>query len=275
MSFECVECGYATMKWLGKCPACSEWNTFIEVKEEEEEPVSKGVNVLNLAASPLSEVSASETERISTGFPGFDRLLGGGVVPGAIILLGGAPGVGKSTLFLQLAGALSNLGKKVLYVSGEENSSQIKIHANRLGVKGDNISVLASGNISSIRKEAVEFEPEIIFIDSIQAVADPAGGGAPGTVKQVKMSGQAITTLAKTSWAPVFLSGQISKQGDIPGPKLLEHMVDAVLYMEALEGKERVVSAEKNRFGSCGDFLLMSLEESGLKELETPERSLE
>lgn len=274
MSFECAECGYETMKWLGKCPACSEWNTFVELSEEEVDENAPRADIINLSARTLSEVDIAETARFSTGFSGLDRILGGGAVPGAILLLGGAPGVGKSTLFLQLAGKISGTGKSVLYVSGEESSSQIKIHANRLNIKGDNIKVLSSGSILNIRKEAEAKQPDVIFIDSVQAVADPSGSGAPGTVKQVKMSGQALTVLAKNTGATVFLSGQITKQGDIAGPKLLEHMVDAVLYMEALEGKERVISAEKNRFGSCGDFLLLSMEEKGLLEVETPENTL-
>jgi len=269
VSFECAECGRVSMKWLGKCPSCGEWDTYTESGEFGQEP-SSSEGLLDAGAETLSRVKVSSRERIKTGIPGLDRLLGGGVVPGEVILLGGPPGVGKSTLFLQIAGKMASSGKKVLYVSGEESPSQIKIHADRLKINGENITVLGSGNLENLRILAGKLSPEAVFVDSVQAVADPSGGGAPGTVKQVKLSGQKITALAKNSSSVFFLSGQITKQGDMAGPKLLEHMVDAVLYIEPGDGNERVVSAVKNRFGSCGDFLLLSLGSRGLTEAENP-----
>ena len=263
MAFECAECGYGSMKWLGRCPSCSQWDTFVEDSGPDCIPDPES-DLVNSGAEELSRVTPGQLERVKTGFPGMDRLLGGGAVGGEIVLLGGPPGIGKSTLFLQMAGLMSSKGKRVLYVSGEENPSQIRIHADRIKVSGENITVFSSGNIKDIRQISGDIRPDVIFVDSIQAVADTDGGGAPGTVKQVKKSGQAMTALAKNSGSVVFLSGQITKQGDIAGPKLLEHMVDAVIYMEPREGDERVLTAAKNRFGPCGEFLVLAMGESGL-----------
>jgi len=267
MPFECIECGYVSAKWLGRCPSCREWDTF----ENTEKYGKKGKalsqkGLIRSEPKKLTEIKSTETGRQKCGISGLDRLLGGGVVRGEVILVGGAPGIGKSTLFLQIASNISAAGKNVLYISGEESPAQIKIHAERLRVEGGNITVVSSGDLMEAETAVNEISPDAIFIDSIQAVADPESSGSPGTLNQVKRCGQILTSWAKSSMAPVFISGQITKQGNIAGPKVLEHMVDAVLYMDGIEAGQRIVSAAKNRFGSCGDFVLFNLTDSGLEE---------
>ncbi len=272
MAFVCIECGHSESKWLGRCPRCDEWDTF----QEESVTESPGViakEVLRGKAEKLSEIDCSLYERIISGWSGFDRLIGNGVVKGEVILFGGPPGVGKSTIFLQLAERYSQNGKKVLFVSGEENPGQLKIHADRLNVRGVNITVLGSGDLAEVYKAMEELNPDMVFVDSIQAVADPDYSGMPGSLMQVKKSGLKLTTIAKNTGATVFISGQITKQGDIAGPKVLEHMVDAVVYMDYLETSSRIISITKNRFGSCGDFILYSLNDDGLEELDDINRS--
>lgn len=268
MAFECVECGYSDSKWLGRCPRCNEWDTFVETGKFEEKP-AKCKDILDTKAQNLSDVETSRRDRVKTGFEGFDRLLGGGIVEGEVILFGGPPGVGKSTMFLHLADKLGKAGYKVLFVSGEVNPRQLKIHADRLKVNGKNITVIGSGDLVEVEKIIEEIKPDMLFIDSIQAVVDSEYAGSPGSLKQVKKSGQKLTAIAKNTGLMVFISGQITKQGDIAGPKVLEHIVDAVIYMDYLDGDNRVVSAAKNRFGSCGDFVIYSLTPDGLCEIES------
>ena len=271
MPFECVECGYSDSKWMGRCPRCNEWDTMSEIDDSEGKPAGHR-NVLRTEVQNLSCVKVGHAERVKSGWNGFDRLSGGGIVEGEVILFGGPPGVGKSTMFLQLAERFANAGKKIFFVSGEENPQQLKVHADRLKIKGDNITVLGSGDLSEIKKVMDDLKPDMLFVDSIQAVIDPEYGGAPGDLKQVKKSGQRLTSMAKNTGIMVFISGQITKQGDIAGPKVLEHMVDAVVYMDYLDGNLRIVSAVKNRFGSCGDFVLYTLGENGLRELDDIDR---
>ncbi len=268
MTFECIECGYSSVKWQGKCPSCGEWNTFEEVSKYQ---VSKaGVEkLLNTETKKLSEIEYSNLKRLKCGISGFDRLLGGGVVEGEVILLGGPPGIGKSTLFLQIADKFASQGLKVLFVSGEETPAQIKIHSDRLKISGKNITVVGSGDITALEGIVAEKCPKIIFVDSIQAVMDPELGGSPGSLRQIKKCGQKLTVLAKNSGAVIFISGQITKQGDIAGPKVLEHIVDVVFYIDLTDGNERIMSAAKNRFGSCGDFMLFEITDTGLVETET------
>lgn len=267
MAFECVECGHTDSKWLGRCPRCNEWDTFVETSEFEEKP-AKCKDILNTKAQSLSSVGVSSRERVKTGFKGFDRLLGGGIIESEVILFGGPPGVGKSTMFLHLADRLGKAGHKVLFISGEVNPGQLKVHADRLKVTGENITVMGSGDLLEVEKVIGEIKPDVLFIDSIQSVVDSEHSGTPGSLKQVKKSGQKLTAIAKNTGIMVFISGQITKQGDIAGPKVLEHMVDAVIYMDYLDGNNRVVSAAKNRFGSCGDFVLYSITPDGLSEIE-------
>ncbi|MFH1415244.1 MAG: ATPase domain-containing protein [Elusimicrobiota bacterium] len=269
MPFECAECGYTDLKWLGRCPRCMEWNSLVEVGNGLQETGSGKHEILKGTAQRLSDIETTAAEgRKKSGWKGIDRLLGGGFVDSEVILVGGPPGVGKSTLFIELAGRLVIAGIKVLFVSGEENPEQMKIHAGRLKVSSSDIIVLGSGDLDEVEKSINKYEPDVVFIDSVQAMADPAVSGVPGSMKQVKSCGQRLTSLAKNSRIVMFISGQITKQGDIAGPKVLEHMVDAVVYMDSGEGNMRILSAVKNRFGACGDFVLYYLSETGLEEIE-------
>ncbi len=273
MSYECADCGYQSAKWMGRCPACSRWETFIDIeKEKKAAGGSGGRGTFKSERMKLSSVKSKSTERIKSRINGIDRLLGGGAVKGEVVLLGGPPGIGKSTLFLQIADNLGRDNGSVLYVSGEENPSQIKVHADRLGISGEGITILCSGNLNEVEEVVEELNPDFVFIDSIQAVADSNDGGSPGSVKQVKKSGQRVAAAAKNTGSVFFISGQITKQGDIAGPKVLEHIVDAVFYMDMVENNVRIISAAKNRFGSCGDFVLFDLSQKGLREMENIER---
>jgi DNA repair protein RadA/Sms len=274
MSFECVECGYPAVKWLGRCPACQEWDTFVEVEKFETGKGSKTggkvkvKDIIKTGVQNLSDIESCLDKRTEIGLEGLDRLLGGGIVEGQVLLFGGPPGVGKSTMFLQIADRLGKAGKKVLYISGEENPGQIKVHAERLGIRGGHISVVGTGDLSNLNSMVEELEPDIVFVDSVQAVVDSETSGLPGSLKQVKQTGQILTAVAKNTGVPIFASGQITKQGDIAGPKVLEHMVDAVFYMDYLEGDKRILNAAKNRFGSCGDFVIYVINEKGLGEID-------
>ncbi len=266
MSFECVECGYESTNWMGRCPRCSSWDSIVETsKYETKDSTPSRATVATTELKKLSEIKSNKKERIKSNIDGFDRITDG-LVKDEILLLAGPPGVGKSTLFLQLAQNYSQGGRKVIFVSGEESPSQIKVHASRLGIKGESIRVIGSGDLGEIKKIIEKEKPEILFVDSIQAVAAPGVNSAPGTIKQVKESGRQLTSVAKNSGIRVMISGQITKQGTIAGPKVLEHMVDAVIYIDSVEHDTRMITAEKNRFGACGDFALFNLTSKGLKE---------
>ncbi len=266
--FECVECGYQAAKWMGKCPRCGEWDTVVEKKKFTlDKKKCGGETTLDAGLSKLKDISPSIEDRLSTDAAGFDRMLGGGLVKKEVVLLGGPPGVGKSTLFLQLAESLSEKSNKVLFVSGEESPEQVKVHSRRLKINGDNITVAGTGNLDKVEKIVEDISPDVVFVDSIQALKDSSSSGTAGSVKQVKICGNRLTTLAKNNDLRVIISGQITKQGNIAGPKLLEHMVDAVMYMDSMEGSKRIITGAKNRFGSCGDFVIYSLEQDGLKEI--------
>ncbi|MGM0568034.1 MAG: ATPase domain-containing protein [Elusimicrobiota bacterium] len=265
--FECVECGYDSVKWLGRCPACGSWDSIVErASFSAADKSGDSEELMSCEPVALKDISSEGLEKISSGLRGFDLLLGGGFVAGEVVLLGGPPGVGKSTLFLQVAGSFSKKGKKVLYISGEENPAQIKTHALRLGIEEANISVLSSSKLDAAEDEIKKNSPDIIVVDSIQAVAVSGESTAAGSVKQVKKSTAKLVSIAKNNRCVVFISGQITKQGSIAGPKILEHMVDAVAYMDVIDSDVRIVSTAKNRFGPCGDFLILKLTSSGLRE---------
>ncbi|MDA3793402.1 MAG: AAA family ATPase [Elusimicrobia bacterium] len=267
MAFECVECGYESTKWMGRCPRCDSWDSIVESsKYETKDNAVCQTTVATTELKKLSEIKINTEDRIKSGIAGFDRIIGGGLVNQEILLLAGPPGVGKSTLFLQLAQNYSEAGSKVIFVSGEESPSQIKVHAGRLGIGGRGITVIGSGDLGEIKKIVEKEKPDILFVDSIQAVAAPGVTSAPGTLKQVAESGRQLTSVAKNSNTRVIVSGQITKQGSIAGPKVLEHMVDAVIYIDSVEYDTRMITAVKNRFGACGDFALFNLTAKGLKE---------
>ncbi len=263
--YQCQSCGYSSPKWLGKCPDCGKWNSF---SEEERVTKLKGPK----AAEPvlLSEISASTGIRCSTGIKELDRTLGGGVVKGSVVLIGGDPGIGKSTLILQSLDGLSKLGK-ILYVSGEESPEQIKIRADRLCIESDKIILLPETSLEGIISIAQKINPRLIVIDSIQTIFSLEMPSAPGSVGQIRECATKLMFLAKKDGIPLFIIGHVTKEGAIAGPKVLEHIVDTVLYFEGDKGNPfRILRAVKNRFGSTNEIGVFEMQESGLKEVDNP-----
>ena len=269
--FVCQECGHASIRWLGRCPGCEEWNTFVE---EIEEVASTHPRLAAQPASdpaPVTRVAASESDRQLTGIGEFDRVLGGGVVPGSVVLIGGDPGIGKSTILLQVSDALSRGYGEVLYVSGEESVAQTKLRANRLGVASDLLYVLCENNLEQIEAHITQLNPRMVVIDSIQAVHLPGLQSAPGSVTQVRESAAHLSVIAKSKNIPIILVGHVTKEGSLAGPRVLEHMVDTVLYFEG-ESQQiyRVLRAVKNRFGSTNEIGIFEMLSHGLVEVKNP-----
>jgi DNA repair protein RadA/Sms len=262
--FECQSCGYASAKWLGRCPDCGSWNSFTEEKTR---PVSERARSTSTGRPMrLSEISTSEAPRIATGNSEFDRVLGGGLVPGSLVLLGGEPGIGKSTLLLQIAQALQSKERRVLYVSGEESAQQIKMRAERLGSENAcEIYLLAESCLETILAAVDEVKPTDIIVDSIQTTFSEALDSAPGSISQVRHVAAQFLTLAKSRDIPVFLIGHVTKDGTIAGPKALEHIVDTVLYFEGeRHHNHRIVRAVKNRFGAANEVGVFEMTTRGL-----------
>jgi len=255
--YECIECGYKSAKWMGKCPACGAWDSFIEVKEERSTKSStKAAKVLK-----FDEIEKEEIERFSSLDSELDLVLGGGIVPGSLVLIGGSPGVGKSTLMLKLAG---NLNKKVLYVAGEESPGQIKIRADRLGINNKNLYLMPEIVVENIIEE-IKKGYDLVIIDSIQTIYSENITSAPGSVSQVREATFELMRIAKTTKTPIFIIGHITKEGSIAGPRVLEHMVDTVLYFEGDASKElRILRAFKNRFGSTSEIGIFEMTKNGL-----------
>jgi DNA repair protein RadA/Sms len=270
--FECQSCGYASAKWLGRCPDCGSWNSFVEEKRAKPGEASF-VKHGESKAMRLGDVAIENVPRITTHNPEFDRVLGGGLVPGALVLLGGEPGVGKSTLLLQIANSLQQEGRRVLYVSGEESAQQIKIRADRmenLDASGD-IYLLAESNVELILAAVDEVRPAAIVVDSVQTAYSDALDSAPGSVSQVRHVAMQFLNIAKTRDLPVFLIGHITKDGSIAGPKALEHIVDVVLYFEGERRQNhRIVRAVKNRFGAANEVGIFEMTSRGLTPVENP-----
>jgi len=270
--FVCKECGYESVKWLGRCPECNSWNSFVEFKDVKP---AKSIDISSSVAQQLSYVSSDNNEvRILTGISEFDRLLGGGVVVGSVILIGGEPGVGKSTLMLQIAQKIysqKNLGGqnyKLLYVSGEESVQQVKLRAQRLQVNNENIYILAETNFENIIKVVEEISPDVLIIDSIQTIYSDFIPATQGSISQIRGITAEIVKLAKTKNITVFVLGHITKEGDIAGPKLLEHMVDTVLYFETEATQNfKILRVYKNRFGSTSEMGVFEMTQTGLKEI--------
>lgn len=275
--FCCSECGNETVKWSGKCPACGSWDTLVEVKLDTAKTrgVAKPVSKLNSKQPKLISDLDTEAEiRFSTGIGELDRVLGGGAVKGSIVLVGGAPGIGKSTLLLQLCG-LVDKGQKILYVSGEESERQLKMRAQRLEVEAGQIYVLAETELSEVLSAADSLEPDIVIIDSIQTMYDPDISSAPGSVTQVRECTMALMRMTKENGFTTFVVGHINKEGSIAGPKVLEHMVDCVLYFEGERSTSfRILRAGKNRFGSTNEIGVFEMADKGLKELKNPSEIL-
>ena len=272
----CAECGNETSNWAGRCPASGAWNTRQEVTIETGSGKKSAVSARAAAgkAKPLSELDTSEEIRFATGISEFDRVLGGGAVAGSLVLVGGAPGIGKSTLLLQMC-ASAGAGRKILYVTGEESQRQLKLRAMRLGVDGENIYVLAETDIDSIIAAIDELKPDIAIIDSVQTVSDSGVASAPGSITQVRECTMRIMRVTKEKGLTVFVVGHINKEGSIAGPKVLEHMVDCVLYFEGERSTSfRILRAAKNRFGSTNEIGVFEMADRGLRCVENPSEML-
>ncbi|MDO4297047.1 MAG: DNA repair protein RadA [Lachnospiraceae bacterium] len=273
--FFCQNCGYESAKWMGQCPGCHEWNTFAEepvvvqpskksgspaaVKKERPKPVQ------------ITEIQISETARTTTGIGEFDRVLGGGIVAGSLVLVGGDPGIGKSTLLLQTCRNLAGMNRKVLYISGEESLQQIKMRAERMGKFSDSLLLLCETNLEDIREAILRMMPEIVIIDSIQTMYNENISSAPGSVSQVRETTGALLQIAKGMNITVFIVGHVTKEGVVAGPRVLEHMVDTVLYFEGdRHAIYRVLRSVKNRFGSTNEIGVFEMRNDGLAEVENP-----
>lgn len=270
--FYCTECGNETLKWQGKCPSCGAWNTIVEHKETGRS--SAASTVAGRMPERLSQMEAEEELRFSTGIGELDRVLGGGAVSGSLVLVGGAPGIGKSTLLLQFCGSLPP-DKKVLYVSGEESGRQLKMRAQRLGCDLDRLYVLIETDLDSILESISVFKPDVVIVDSIQTMYHTSLDSSPGSVPQVKDCTMAFMRLAKDEGVTVFVVSHVNKEGAIAGPKVLEHMVDCVLYFEG-DGTSgyRILRAVKNRFGSTNEIGVFEMRGEGLAEIPNPSESL-
>lgn len=271
----CSECGNETANWAGKCPACGAWNTLTEVKLDSGNRKNTYAKARSRAKPrKISELDMSAEVRFSTGIPEFDRVLGGGAVVGSLVLVGGAPGIGKSTLLLQMCGYIDDQ-RKILYVTGEESERQLKLRAVRLGVDRAEVYVLAETDINSIASCIDELEPEVVIIDSIQTVSDADVTSTPGSISQVRECTMRIMRMTKEKGITVFVVGHINKEGSIAGPKVLEHMVDCVLYFEGERSTSfRILRAAKNRFGSTNEIGVFEMDEDGLACVENPSEAL-
>ena len=265
--FFCGECGYESTKWLGKCPACGSWNTMLEQKKVSSVP---SINSLAYAhAIPLADVATTASGRVSSGIGELDRVLGGGIVPGSVTLLGGDPGIGKSTLLMQTAAELTKQGT-VLYVTGEESASQLKLRAERLGVGGDML-ILAENDLSAIESEVDRVKPAYVMIDSIQTMYSADCSGTNGSISQIREATSLITRMAKRTGAATFIVGHVTKDGAIAGPRILEHMVDTVLYFEGdRQDSFRLLRSVKNRFGSTDEIGVFEMRSTGMAEISDP-----
>ncbi len=271
--FVCQNCGHQSGKWLGKCPECGEWNSLVEerARASQKGKPRNGFQTREIEAIAYSEIESQDEVRIASGVTEFDRVLGGGIVPGTLVLIGGDPGIGKSTLLLQVADQLSANGATVLYVSGEESERQIKLRGERLRIKAQNLYLLPETNLENIFHEVERLKPSAIVVDSIQTVFSAMIESAPGSVSQVREAAHQFLLLAKKRTIPVFLIGHITKDGSIAGPKALEHVVDTVLYFEGeRHHNHRIVRAVKNRFGAANEIGVFEMTGAGLIPVANP-----
>lgn len=273
--FCCSECGNETVKWSGRCTACGAWDSLVEVKLDAK---AKGSSKIRTAPKKLprliSELDTEAELRFSTGIGELDRVLGGGAVKGSLVLVGGAPGIGKSTLLLQLCGLVDG-EQKILYVTGEESERQLKMRAQRLGVNNGQIYVIAETGLTEILEAVDELKPDIVIVDSIQTMFDPEISSAPGSISQVRECTMSIMRMTKEKGFTTFVVGHINKEGNIAGPKVLEHMVDCVLYFEGERSTSfRILRAGKNRFGSTNEIGVFEMVDTGLKDLQNPSEIL-
>lgn len=272
--FVCQECGYESPKWMGKCPGCDEWNTLVEEIYDKKTNV-KVIQDVSSTYKKLMEVKIDEEERSTTKINELDRVLGGGIVKGSLILVGGDPGIGKSTLLIQVANNLANRDRKVLYISGEESAKQIKIRADRLNVNSDYLYIVCETNMGLIDNVINDLKPDVLIIDSIQTTYSPDITSAPGSVSQVREVTSKLMNMAKSKDMATFIVGHVTKQGAIAGPRVLEHMVDTVLYFEGeRHNTYRILRAVKNRFGSTNEIGMFEMKNKGLEEVENPSEIL-
>lgn len=270
----CQNCGYESPKWLGKCPSCNEWNTFAEEIKDSQKTTSSSVNksaILNNMPKPITKIVSGEKERFITGINELDRVLGGGLVKGSLTLISGDPGIGKSTLLLQTASNIAQKYGKVLYVSGEESEEQIKIRGDRLSVSSDNLFIISETSLDSIEVYIDEIKPIFVIIDSIQTIYKENITSAPGSVSQVRECSNNLMRIGKGKDIPLFIVAHVTKQGELAGPRVLEHMVDTVLYFEGERTEEfRILRTMKNRFGTTSEIGVFEMKEEGLKEVYDP-----
>ena len=272
-AFFCQNCGYESAKWMGQCPGCKEWNTFVEELVDRKALSGSGKRKPASEAKPvpLSSVVASNEERVSTNMKELDRVLGGGIVRGSLVLVGGDPGIGQSTLLLQVCRNLSAQGQSVLYVSGEESLQQIKIRAERIGTFTDHLQLLCETNLDLIREVIERQKPQIVVIDSVQTMYNDSVGSAPGSVSQVREATSVLMQIAKGMDISIFIVGHVTKEGVVAGPRVLEHMVDTVLYFEGDRHESyRILRGVKNRFGSTNEIGVFEMRAEGLAEVENP-----
>ena len=273
--FFCKECGYETIKWLGQCPSCKAWNSMVEApKESKKRPGGAGsmLPLKKAEVKKLEEIPLDKEDRISTGYGELNRVLGGGLVAGSLVLLGGDPGIGKSTIFLSVSLHLaSKVGKRVLYVSGEESLKQIKLRANRMGEVEGELYFLSESNLNQLLEVVEEREIDFLVIDSIQTMFLEEVTASPGSVSQVRECTSFLLRLAKERGITIAVIGHVTKDGNVAGPKILEHMVDVVLYFEGEQNSQlRILHGQKNRFGSTNEIAVFTMEEKGLCEVENP-----
>lgn len=278
-AFFCQNCGYESSKWMGQCPACHTWNSFVEERVTKSRTSSAGGGQIkavgNVKPVELKDISGQKEERYATGIEEFDRVLGGGIVPGSLTLVGGDPGIGKSTLLLQVCRKLAETGKEVLYISGEESLTQIKMRADRIGEFCEHFKLLTEVNLNVISEVVRAKKPEIVVIDSIQTMYSEDVNAAPGSVSQVRESTGVLLQLAKVEDIAILIVGHVTKEGTVAGPRVLEHMVDTVLYFEGdKQDIYRILRGVKNRFGSTNEIGVFEMGESGLVEVKNPSEFL-
>ena len=269
--YVCSECGYESPKWIGKCAGCGEWNTMVEDVRLPQKAVTAAAKPLHtFSARPLSQIDAADEHRFVTGIKELDRVLGGGIVKGSVVLLSGDPGIGKSTILLQVCNA-SQGNLNILYVSGEESAIQIKLRAKRIGVESDNVSIMTETDVQTVCEYISSAKPDLVIIDSIQTMQHSDIASSPGSIVQVRESTNLLLRTGKSLDIPVFIVGHVNKGGDIAGPKVMEHIVDTVLYFEGERNQSyRILRAIKNRFGSTNEIGVFEMTETGLSEVENP-----
>lgn len=273
--FICQSCGYESARWMGKCPGCAAWNTMTEEVEVQAPKGTRGAFQHSASvpqkATPINAIETQDEPRVETELSELNRVLGGGIVPGSLVLIGGDPGIGKSTLLLQVSAMLANSGNRVLYISGEESIRQTKLRAERLDASSSELFIYAETNLELIHHTIEEVAPDFVIVDSIQTVHHPEVTSAPGSVTQVRESTAELMRIAKTKNIAIFLVGHVTKEGQIAGPRILEHMVDTVLYFEGERHHTyRILRSVKNRFGSTNEIAIFEMLQSGLKEVLNP-----